>query len=129
LGITNFPQKKLMDGQHHGWEKQNDSERHWITNSIPHDFQGERTPAWRALQSRFPGPIGHSEALCVAEALAQALSELERQGNSSAMVVPLTRVIKRRKRTLQWWFDQNWAVIEPCFRDRLILRFEHGPPA
>jgi hypothetical protein len=49
--------------------RQNNRERERISSCIPREFQGEETPAWKAVHARFPGWIGYSEALSLAEAL------------------------------------------------------------
>jgi hypothetical protein len=73
------------------------------------------------LQARFGPRISSEELLSLAEAVNDTLRKETAAGSQPAMKQPLIRTVKRRKKVMLWWFQENWDLIEPCLQHRVII--------
>jgi hypothetical protein len=98
--------------------KQDEDEARWIDEHVPHDFNPKDTVSGKALQRRFGNRIAFDELLSLAEIIAKQI-----EGEDGPQLKQrLIRACKRRRRILQWWYEENWDIVKPILDTRVDVK-------
>jgi hypothetical protein len=98
--------------------KQDEDEARWIDEHVPHDFNPKDTVSGKTLERRLGHRLPVKELLSLAEAITKQI-----EGEDGPQLKqPLIRACKRRRRILQWWYEENWEIVKPILYTHVDIK-------